>query len=430
LPNDVRYGVIGSMHFTRLIFTSLVLSLAIQAAPFRKVLTDSTKGYRVGSWQMVASDLPGYKGQAKWHIRKRILQGGKQEGVELIEVDNGKLRFRVIPTRGMGILDVNLGDVRLGWDSPIKEVVHPKFINLESRGGLGWIEGFNEWIARCGLEYAGHPGKDTFITNTGDTGEMDLTLHGKISNIPASEVIVTVDRKAPYTIRVRGRVDERVFFGPKLELWTEISTVPGSNTFTISDTLTNRGSEAQEFMLIYHANYGSPLLEKGAKLVTAAKRVAPFNDHAAKAVNQWDTYGAPKSGFVEEVYQVFPYADKSGRTTIQLQNAKGDRGVSMNWSLEQLPYLTQWKNTVAKTDGYVTGLEPGTSFPHNRKWERAKGRVSKLEPGRSRSFSITFGIQDTKTEVEAVAQEIIALRANRETKVDEKPEADPFPKSE
>ena len=113
------------MHFTRLIFTSLVLSLAIQAAPFRKVLTDSTKGYRVGSWQMVASDLPGYKGQAKWHIRKRILQGGKQEGVELIEVDNGKLRFRVIPTRGMGILDVNLGDVRLGWDSPIKEVVHP-----------------------------------------------------------------------------------------------------------------------------------------------------------------------------------------------------------------------------------------------------------------------------------------------------------------
>ena len=418
------------MHFTRLIFTSLVLSLAIQAAPFRKVLTDSTKGYRVGSWQMVASDLPGYKGQAKWHIRKRILQGGKQEGVELIEVDNGKLRFRVIPTRGMGILDVNLGDVRLGWDSPIKEVVHPKFINLESRGGLGWIEGFNEWIARCGLEYAGHPGKDTFITNTGDTGEMDLTLHGKISNIPASEVIVTVDRKAPYTIRVRGRVDERVFFGPKLELWTEISTVPGSNTFTISDTLTNRGSEAQEFMLIYHANYGSPLLEKGAKLVTAAKRVAPFNDHAAKAVNQWDTYGAPKSGFVEEVYQIFPYADKSGRTTIQLQNAKGDRGVSMNWSLEQLPYLTQWKNTVAKTDGYVTGLEPGTSFPHNRKWERAKGRVSKLEPGRSRSFSITFGIQDTKTEVEAVAQEIIALRANRETKVDEKPEADPFPKSE
>jgi len=418
------------MQFTHLILTGLALAFAAQGASFKKVLTDAKKGYRVSNWQMVASDLPSYKGGAKWHIRKRILQGGKQEGVELIEVDNGKLRFRVIPTRGMGILDVNLGDVRLGWNSPIKEVVHPKFVNLDSRGGLGWIEGFNEWMARCGLEYAGHPGKDEFITNTGAKSEMDLTLHGKISNIPASEVIVTIDRNAPYTIRIQGRVDERVFFGPKLELWTEISTVPGSNEFTISDTLTNRGSESQEFMLIYHANYGSPLLEKGAKLVTAAKRVAPFNDHAAKAVNQWDTYAAPKSGFVEEVFQIFPFADKDDRTTIQLQNANGDRAVSMNWSLKELPYLTQWKNTVAKQDGYVTGLEPGTSFPHNRKWERAKGRVSKLQPGQTRNFSITFGIQSSKAEVTAVANEINALRGNRKTIVDKKPESDPFPKSE
>ena len=91
---------------------------------------------------------------------------------------------------------------------------------------------------------------------------------------------------------------------------------------------------------------------------------------------------------------------------------------------------TQLKNTVAKTDGYVTGLEPGTSFPHNRKWERAKGRVSKLDPDQSRSFSITFGIQTTKTEVDKVAKEIDALRANRKTIVEKNPESDPFPKSE
>jgi hypothetical protein len=418
------------MRFTRLILTSLVLSFAIQSASFKKVLTDSKKGYRVSNWQMVASDLQGYKGDAKWHIRKRILQGGKQEGVELIEVDNGKLRFRVIPTRGMGILDVNLGDVRLGWDSPIKDVVHPKFINLESRGGLGWIEGFNEWMARCGLEYAGHPGKDKFITNTGATGEMDLTLHGKIANIPASEVIVTVDRQPPHTIRVRGRVDERVFFGPKLELWTEISTVPGSNTFTLNDTLTNRGSEDQEFMLIYHANFGTPLLGSGAKVVAPLKTVTPFNEHAAKAASQWSVYTAPKSGFVEEVFLLEPIADADGRTTVMLQNAKANRGVSMTWSLKELPYLTQWKNTVAKTDGYVTGLEPGTSYPHNRSWERAAGRVSKLKPGQSRRFSIDIAIQSSADEVKIVAKQIMKLQGSRRTFVKQKPEADPRPKED
>ena len=71
------------MQLTRFILYSLVLSFAVKAAPFKKVLTDAKKGYRVGSWQMVASDLSGYKGDAKWRIRKRILQGGKQEGVRL-----------------------------------------------------------------------------------------------------------------------------------------------------------------------------------------------------------------------------------------------------------------------------------------------------------------------------------------------------------
>ena len=70
------------------------------------------------------------------------------------------------------MLEAQLEDLRLGWDSPVKEVVHPQYVHLESRGGLGWLEGFSEWVVRCGLEFAGAPGKDKFITNTGDEAEM------------------------------------------------------------------------------------------------------------------------------------------------------------------------------------------------------------------------------------------------------------------
>jgi Domain of unknown function (DUF4432) len=85
------------------------------------------------------------------------LHGGKQDGVDLIVVDNGRMTITLVPTRGMGILRVVMGDLRLGWDSPVREVVHPKYINLEARGGLGWLEGFNEWLARCGLEWPATP---------------------------------------------------------------------------------------------------------------------------------------------------------------------------------------------------------------------------------------------------------------------------------
>jgi hypothetical protein len=165
-------------------------------APLVITLTSVQKNIHLDSWQIKGSEVTPEK--PDWTITKQTLHGGKQEGVDLITVDNGKLSFSVIPTRGMSLLNARMDDIYLGWNSPVKEVVHPKYIRLEDRGGLGWLEGFNEWMVRCGLESNGHPGTDTFINNVGDEATMDLTLHGKIGNIPASEVEVIIDRVPPF----------------------------------------------------------------------------------------------------------------------------------------------------------------------------------------------------------------------------------------
>src|SRR4051812_62411 len=206
-----------------LLFTPL--ADAEQEPAYRYVIASAKTNQHSGSFTLTDEDLPSIKAGA-WSVRTTVLRGGKQEGVELITIDNGKLSITLIPTRGMSILEVRSGDMRLGWDSPVKEVVHPQFVDLESRGGLGWLEGFNEALVRCGLGFAGHPGKDEFVDNTGAKAEMDLTLHGKVGNIPASELEVVVDQAPPHRIRVRGVVHERSFFGPKLELATEVATVP------------------------------------------------------------------------------------------------------------------------------------------------------------------------------------------------------------
>ena len=388
--------------------------------PFHQTLTSTERGTHADRWQISHRDLK-LSTTAAWSVKKLTLRGGKQEGVDVIVVDNGKLSFTVIPTRGMGVLKVESGDVRLGWDSPVKEIVHPQYVNLSSRGGLGWLEGFNEWMARCGLEFAGHPGKDKFINNVGDEAEMDLTLHGKVENLPASEVEVVIDRDPPHRLRVRGRVDERMFYGPKLELWTEISTEPGATTFRISDTLRNHGAYDQEFQIIYHANYGPPLLEQGARFLAPVRRVTPFNAHAAKSVNSFGDYAGPVRGFIEQVYCVHPLADAQHRTTILLQNAAASRAVTMSFSIEQLPYVTLWKNTNAKEEGYVTGLEPGTGFPYNRRLERLAGRVPKLKPGESREFTIDFAILPDKEAVNSAAAQIARLQAQQPPQVDTEP---------
>ena len=95
-----------------------------------------------------------------WSIRKRMLHGGPSEGVEVVEVNNGALSFTILPTRGMGLWKGRYKNLDLGWSSPVIGPVHPKFVELSARGGLGWLTGFDEWLCRCGMAWNGPPGDD------------------------------------------------------------------------------------------------------------------------------------------------------------------------------------------------------------------------------------------------------------------------------
>ncbi len=421
------------LRWASIIFLTLGISSTQAVEPFRLVLANVEQNIYAETLHITNRDITP-ECPIPWSVRKYVLHGGKQEGIEVIDVDNGKLSFRVVPTRGMSIAQVLMGPsnagfrskpavggLRLGWDSPVKGLVHPKYINLHTRQGLGWLEGFNEWMVRCGLEFLGAPGTDEFIDNTGKKAKMDLTLHGKIGNTPASQVEVIVERQLPYTIRIRGRVDETCLHGPKLELWTQILTVPGSNSFQISDKITNRSALEQEFGVLYHANYGKPLMEKGAKFIAPVRQLTPINEHSASGASSYNFYRGPTPGFAEQVYCMRLWADKSDNTKVMLHNAAADKAVSMAFSTKQLPFFTLWKNPVALEDGYVTGLEPGTGFSHNRAIERKFGRVPKLAPHQSRSFTIDFTLHVGKDKVSAAANEIAQILAGRKTQVDKEP---------
>lgn len=367
-------------------------------------------------------DLPTWSRNGDgWSVRKRTLAGGKQAGVSVITINNGVLEIDVVPTRGMSIQEIRRGEMRLGWDSPVTEIVNPAFIDLESRGGLGWLDGFGEWMVRCGLEFAGHPGTDKMINNTGETAEVELSLHGKIGNIPASEVEVSIDRAPPHRIRVRGVVYERSFKGPNLRLVAEVSVVPGASGFRIDDQVTNLGASEQEFQIIYHMNFGRPLLEEGAKVHVAAERVAPMNAHAAESIDEFAVYKGPTDGFVEQVYLVEPLSDERGTSLAVLQDADGNNAVAIRWSTAELPYLTLWKNTASKAEGYVTGIEPGTGFPFNRSVERAAGRVPKLAPSKSRRFTLDIDLHQGESAVKRAVAAVQNIQAGRQVDIQRSP---------
>ncbi len=289
-----------------------------------------------------------------WYIRRYFLRGGLRDGVELVEINNGPLTFQVLPTRGMNIWKGNFRGTPLGWHAPVNGPVHPKFVNLADRGGLGWLAGFDEWFARCGLSSNGPPGDDNGTP---------LPLHGRIANSPAQRVVVTVD-PAENVLAVTGVVEEGGLFLGRLRLTTTISTRAGSNQITIRDEVQNLSSQPAEMQLLYHLNLGEPFLEAGSKVVAAFQEMAPHTEHAGKALETWDTYRGPTAGFPEEVFDFRPATNPDGQSAALLHNASRNIGFAVRWNPRELPCFIVWKNSVARADGFVTGLEPSTNFTY------------------------------------------------------------------
>ena len=347
-------------------------------------------------------------------VRKRTLRGGLADGVDVIRVDNGAFRFDILPTRGMSIWKAWAGDLEVGWKSPNHGPVHPKFVDLGEPGGLGWLDGFDELLVRCGLESNGAPEFD-------ETGKLAYPLHGRIANKPAHHVTVSADGESG-EIQVVGVVEETRFHFFKTRMTSTITTRAGQTGFQIRDEIENISASPTEVQILYHVNFGEPLLDAGAQFVAPLKTVVPRNEHAASGIAGWENYAAPEPGYEEQVYFMELLADADGNTRTLLKNAHGTAGVSMAFNNRQLPCYTVWKNTTATEDGYVTGLEPGTNFPNPRTYEGEQSRVVKLAGGGRVTYDFGLGVHPTADAVAKEERVIAALQGDVKPRVFDAPQ--------
>jgi Domain of unknown function (DUF4432) len=355
-------------------------------------------------------------GQGNFSITQKTLRGGLSDGVETLEIHNGLLKFIVVPTRGMGIWKAWLNDFEIGWQSPVRGPVHPAFVDLGEPGGLGWLDGFDELFVRCGLVSNGAP-------EFADNGKLLYPLHGRIANRPAHDVSVSFNA-ATNTLSVRGVVEESRFHITKLRLTSTISTQLGSNKITVVDAIENFAETPQEVQMLYHVNFGTPLLEAGAQVVFPYKTLVPRNAHAAGKISEWDYYPAPTPGLEEQVYFFDLYADNAGTTQVMLKNAHGDKAAVLEFNPEHLPCFSLWKNPAGLRDGYVTGLEPGTNFPNPRSFEGQHGRVLKLAAGQTASLVVSLQLLDNASAIQQAEQKITEIVGGRPQQTHAAPQDD------
>ena len=356
-------------------------------------------------------------GGRDWSVRLRTCRGGRSEGVQVVELDNGQMVIDVLPTRGMGIWRVRRGAQTLGWRSVVRGPVHPAYVPLFDPSGLGWLEGFDELLCRCGLESNGAPAFD-------DAGKLLYPLHGRIANTPAHYVELIVDEIAQ-KLTLRGVIDESRFHFQSLRLTTSLTTAIGSNEFAWTDEVENVGGRDATLQMLYHFNVGQPLLRPGARIVAPVAVVAPLTQIAAReGIEKWNVMPPPRPGSNEQVYTAQMLGDKNGATRLLLSGLADNQAIGMRFNTRSLPYLNVWRNTPAEAAGYVVGIEPATNFPNPHPFEKQHGRVLTLAAGQKWSDEVAVTWLADGAAIAAEEQAVRAIQGDRKTEFVASPRAD------
>lgn len=337
-------------------------------------------------------------------VRHGHFRGGHGDGVEVVTIDTGEAVVWVLPTRGMSIWKIDCGGIRFGWDSPIAGPVHPDRVPIHDSSGIGWLEGFDELLVRCGLESNGAPQFD-------EHANVQYPLHGRIANLAASSLSLEVD-PASGRVELSGTVIESRLFFKRLRLQVRIRMTAGESSVDILDDVTNDLSTPSSMQLLYHVNIGTPVLDDGAKVLISAKSIQSRDATAEAAFETWDHCGAPEPGFAEQVYFIEPKFDDNRYSIAMVQSSLAESGFAVHFRQSGLPNLSLWKNTAAISDGYVVGLEPATGWPLTHEQERAAGRIVELGPGETKSFRLKLRPLIDEASVAAIAEKITQLQGD------------------
>lgn len=315
-------------------------------------------------------------------IRRSILDDGKGRGMRIIEVNNGSgIVFSIYPDRGMDIGEASFKGMPLVW-LPAEPAVAASY----DPNGINWLRSWGGgMLTSCGLTNVGGPCE----CNGENHG-----LHGRLSHIPATEVNTEAkwDDNGNYTLTVTGKIIQSRVFGENLTLTRKISCSAGINTISIEDAVENNGFAESPFMLLYHMNFGWPLVNENSILSAPEHQVTPQGEVAAAGISDWHKMQLPTAGFAEQVFYHDLPAAADGMTALTLINPDEKVKLTVSCRKAELPFFVQWKQM--GQGEYVLGLEPANCVPENRNNNRDKGTLKTIAPGEIINHKVTVSLEN------------------------------------
>ena len=258
-------------------------------------------------------------------LRRYHLMGGAQDGLEVIDCDNGKLRFLLNVSKACDVMQVYHEGQNVSFIS--KNGFTKREISFLNRfeGGM---------LYTCGLDNAGrHEGYE---------------MHGTFHNTPAE---ITRAECLEDGIVVEAVIRNAELFGKCLVMRRRITSKLGSGHLLIEDTLTNESYREEGYCLLYHINLGYPMLDEGARILVGNDDYYTTKPFAEEGASERSVMSDAIPNLPERCFFLQLREPK-----VSLVNERIGKAFTLTYSGDTLPCFLEWKSMAA--GDYALGLEP------------------------------------------------------------------------
>lgn len=261
-------------------------------------------------------------------LRRYTVSDGRGKGLDMIDCDNGKIRFLLNVSKALDIMQLYHEGQNMSFLSKNAFTSRETDFLRRFEGGM---------LYTCGLDSVG--------------GREGFELHGTLHNTPAEVIRAECNESG---IVVEATIRDTALFGKNLVLKRTVKTSIGGDRVTVTDALCNCGYQEEPYCLLYHINVGYPMLDKGATLAADVSSALPRTPWAAE--NQKTMYDMTEAvpGQEEACYFL-----KLNKPVVSMTNPKLGKTFTVSYSADTLPCFVEWKSMAC--GDYALGLEPCTT---------------------------------------------------------------------
>jgi Domain of unknown function (DUF4432) len=274
------------------------------------------------------------------------VEDGSGDGAQLLEVWTPTgLSLELLVDRALDIFTLRYRGQPISWMGPSglrRRLEHEPT-------GYGWLRTFHGGLAvTCGLEHFGAPTRrDAAEYAPPDPRTIDLGEHGRISHQAASILRREVVMGEDPALLIVGQVTQAALYAEQFTLRREYRIPLLRPVIELTDTVTNVGPLPTTQVIVYHMNFGYPLVDEDAEL--------EFETGDGPVRSSVGPLGASTP---EEVAMPALRPDESGWASARIENPRVGLGVRLDFDASPLPAFFVW--TLARHRANALGLNPAS----------------------------------------------------------------------